>query len=547
MIKKILVGCFFLFALVGFSQEEHAWVFFNSKEDVATYLANPLTMLTQRAIDRRVNQGIAIDEIDVPITPSNISAVTLATGITVKAKSKWLNALHIVGTQADINALASFSFVDHIEYANDALNTGVRLAQPSIVLNRVSNKFASEEVFSTVFDYGSAVNQIQMFNGHKLHEQNFTGSGMLIAVLDAGFPNVDTNPGFHRIRDNNQIKGGYDFVNRNANFYVSNNHGAHVLSDIAGYLDGQFVGTAPDADFYLFVTEDITSETPAEESFWVEAIEEADRLGVDIVNSSLGYSFYDNTAYSYDYNTDLTGSDSFISRGAAIAVSKGMIVVNSAGNYGSYAAWGGRISMPADVETVLSIGAVNASGNYASFSSKGPTSDNRIKPDVTAQGQAAYIINTSGTVVTSSGTSFSSPILAGGVACLWQALPSLTNIQIMKLIKESASIYTSPNYELGYGIPNLELALNNALTVSEFQKDTFSVYPNPTKSVLYLNFPVGIYTAEIDCYDILGKKLFTKQVYAQSNTVSLNDLSSGIYFVKIKSENALATFKIIKE
>lgn len=546
MTKKILFTFILLVAFLGNAQEEHAWVFFNSKENVTTYLANPLSMLTQRAIDRRTNQGVVIDESDVPITPSNIASITAATGITVKAQSKWMNAVHVLGTQADISALTALPIVDHVEYANDALNTGGRWPQSSSI-NRIADKFSSEEAVSTIFDYGSAVNQIQMFNGHKLHEQNFTGSGILMAVLDAGFPNVDTNPGFQRIRDNNQIKGGYDFVNRSTNFYTSHSHGAHVLSDIAGYLDGQFVGTAPDAEFYLFITEDVSSETPAEESYWVEAIEEADRLGVDIVNSSLGYSFYDNSTHSYDYNTDLTGSDSFISRGAAIAFSKGMIVVNSAGNYGSYAAWGGRISMPADVETVLSIGAVDASGTYASFSSKGPTSDNRIKPDVSAQGQTAYIINTSGAVATSNGTSFSSPILAGGVACLWQALPSLTNVQITQLIKESASIYASPNYELGYGIPNLELALNNALTVSEFQKDTFSVYPNPAKELLYLNFPTGIYTAGMDCYDILGKKLFSQQVHAQDNTVSLAQLSSGIYFVKIKSNASTQTFKIIKE
>lgn len=529
-----------------FAQEEHAWVFFNSKENVANYIANPTSMLTDRAIARRTNQGIPIVYSDVPITPSHITTVSNATGITYKAKSKWLNAVHVLGTQADINALSGLSFVDHIEFANDALNAGGRVANEQ-QNNLAVDKWNSPLNQRVAYNYGDATNQIQMFNGHKLHEDDYTGSGIMIAVMDAGFPNVDTNPGFQRIRDNAQIKGGYDFVNRSTNFYTGNSHGANVLSDISGYLDGQFVGTAPDADVYLFITEDVGSETPVEESYWVEAAEEADRLGVDIINTSLGYIRYDNNAYSYDYTTDLDGSNSFITRGAELAFSKGMILVNSAGNSGNDATWDGRVGVPADGPNVLSIGAVNASGNYASFSSRGPTSDNRIKPDVVVQGQAAYIINTSGNVVTTNGTSFSSPILAGGIACLWQALPNKTNAEIVQIVKESASIYSTPNYNLGYGIPNLELALGNALNVAEFQADDFKVYPNPTKSDVTLVFPNGIHQATITIYNILGKKLFEKKLLSGANRLSLSTIASGVYLAKIETDNKTQTIKIIKE
>ncbi len=545
MIQKILFFTLFIFSSFSFSQE-HAWIFFNSKADVANYIANPNLMLTQRAIDRRVNQGIAIDFTDVPVDPAHITTLQNATGITYKTKSKWLNAAHVIGSVADINALATLSFVDHVEFADDSLNPSSKM-QSNVNTGVYTNKFQAEASIQTNFNYGDALNQIQMFNGHKLHEQNFTGAGMVIAVIDAGFPNVDTNPAFQRIRDNNQILGGYDFVNDNANFYGGHWHGAAVLSDIAGYLDGQFIGTAPDASFYLYRSEDASPETPVEESYWVAAAEESDRVGVDVINTSLGYNYFDNTAYNYDYTTDLDGQNAFISRGAAIAFAKGMILVNSAGNSGNDASWGGRITAPGDVATLLTVGAVDASGNYASFSSRGPTSDNRLKPDVVAEGAGVYIVNTSGNVITSSGTSFSSPIMAGGVACLWQALPNFSNAEIVQFVKESASIFNAPTNNLGYGIPNLELALQNALNIQQQETTEFSLYPNPVTTNLSVGFPRGVHQATLELHSILGKRILTVQLQSNANVIDLSALASGVYLAKIMASTGTKVIKIIKE
>ncbi len=543
MIQKILFFAFFISTNISFSQE-HAWVYFNSKADVANYLANPSLMLTTRAIDRRINQGITIDFTDVPVNPNHITALQNATGITYKTKSKWLNAAHVIGSVTDINALSSLPFVADIEFSDNSLNT-----KTSEITNGTSyiNKFQGETEIATLFNYGDALNQIQMFKGDKLHEQNFTGTGIHIAVIDAGFPNVDTNPGFQRIRDNNQILGGYDFVNDNANFYTSHWHGSAVLSDIAGYLDGQFVGTAPDASFYLYISEDTSSETPVEESYWVAAAEEADRVGVDIINTSLGYKTFDNSADNYNYTTDLDGETAFISRGAAVAFSKGMIIINSAGNSGNDTSWGGRITFPADVETVLTVGAVNPSANYASFSSKGPTSDNRLKPDVVAQGAPAYAINTAGTVVMYNGTSFSSPILTGGIACLWQALPNLTNAEIVKFVKESASIFNTPTNTLGYGIPNLELALQNALSVQKSEILELILYPNPAKTTLQLSFPIGIHQATVELYNVLGKKIMQIKVQSSNQIIDITTLATGIYLAKITVKTGVKVVRIIKQ
>ena len=448
MKRKLLTLILFFSFVQLFAQVEDAWVYFNDKPSEATFTNAPLTMLTQRALNRRIRYNISLDYKDIPIEASYVLQVKNTAGITIKARSKWLNALHVQGTQTDINNLLSLSSVEKVEYANKSLNTGGK----SIVKSKKIPKNKNLES-STDFNYGNGANQIEMLNGHVLHQNNFTGEGMQIAIIDAGFPNVDNFSAFQRIRDNNQILGGYDFVNRNSDFYTGYYHGMAVLSTIAGYIDNQFIGTAPDANFYLFISEDSANETPLEESLWVEAAERADSLGVDVINTSLGYTTFDNPNYDHVY-ADMDGKTAFISRGAEIAFSRGMIVVNSAGNDGDKP-WH-YIGAPADAASVLSIGAVNASSVIAGFSSFGPTSDGRIKPDVSAQGASVYIINSAGNIATSNGTSFSSPVLTGVITCLWQTFPNKTNAEITQLVKESAHLFTSPTAQEGYGIPDFK-------------------------------------------------------------------------------------------
>lgn len=427
------------------TQIEIAWVYFKDKPARTSYLANPTTMLSQRSINRRTRQNIPLDAMDVPIEKTYYNQLKNTAGIKIRAKSKWLNALHIEGTKTNINKLKLLSFVVKVEFADKSFNTGrISDAKRS---HHPENKFGS---ITTDFIYGNTLTQIQMLGGETLHQQNFTGSGMYIAVIDAGFPGVNTMSAFSRIRTNNQILGGYDFVNRTTNFYTGSSHGTSVLSTIAGFVENQFVGTAPDASFYLFITEDNTQETPLEESLWVEAAERADSLGVDVINTSLGYFTFDNPKHDYTY-ADMNGNKTFISRGAEIGFSRGMILVNAAGNEGANP-WK-YIIAPADAKSVLSVGAVNASKVIASFSSFGPTSDNRVKPDVLAHGQAVYIINSAGNIATSNGTSFASPVMAGVVACFWQKNPTKTNKEIIQIIKESAHLYNNPSPQYGYGIP----------------------------------------------------------------------------------------------
>lgn len=538
MKTKLLL--FFLFISISVSaQIEDAWVYFNDKPSAAYYLANPLDMLSQRALDRRTTQGIALDIIDVPVEQTYIDQITAATGITVMAKSKWLNALHIRGTQVDIQALTSLGYVNYIDFANHSLNPGGRISNS----NKTTNVSKQLEL-ATTFNYGNSANQIEMLNGHLLHQQNYTGQGKIVAVFDAGFPGVNTAVSFQRLRDNNLILGGYDFPNRNSNFYSGNSHGTNVLSTIGGYVDGQLVGTAPDASFYLFITEDVNSENPVEESYWVEAAEMADSLGVDVINSSLGYSTYDNPNYSYDYS-QRTGLVAFASRGADIAYTRGMICVISAGNSGSSS--NPYISIPADAINVLTIGAVTSTESYATFSSIGPSSDGRIKPDVCAKGQNATVSNSSGGVTTSNGTSFSSPIMAGMVAAFWSAVPNMTNVQIMDFIKQSADQYATPDQFKGYGVPDFQLALTNALSAQSFQSNGLLVYPNPSTEFLFLKSTYTTLNGKLVLYNNLGQQVLQTEISQNDQKISVSNLTSGVYLYEFISNNGILRGKLMKQ
>jgi hypothetical protein len=534
-------SCLFLFIFIttfAFSQEQDAWVYFKDKQDTSFYLGSPLQMLSQRALDRRVNQHIALDSKDIPINLSYINQVKAFVGITVMAKSKWLNALHIRGRQADIKLLTTLAFVSKVDFADKTLLQTGKIEKASKL-----KKVAKYKDSKVEYSYGASENQIQMLNGQLLHQQNYTGSGKIIAVLDGGFPGVDSASPFQRLRSSNQILGGYNFVSRNSNFYSGDSHGTSVLSTMGGYKENSLVGTAPDASYYLFITEDVASENPIEESLWVEAAEKADSLGVDIINSSLGYFEYDNTNYSHSYK-DMNGTTNFISRGAEIAFSRGMLVVVSAGNEGNTIE--PHIGAPADAVSVIAVGAVNAAKNKASFSSVGTSYDLRVKPELMAQGQAVVVSNASGSITTVNGTSFSSPIMAGMVACLWQAHPTKTNQEIRDLLLKSADRFTAPNNQYGYGIPDFGLALSEGVSANPISKTAFLVYPNPTTDLVWVSLSDAEKEGTICVYTVLGKKVLEKKITLQSPILSLKTLEAGVYLYKIESTTVSDTGKIIK-
>ena len=528
---------------IGFSclaQENNALVFLIDKANVDMYLANPLSMLTQEAIDRKNTHATLIDVRDVPVNEEYISTIKNNEGVVVLAKSKWMNSVFVRGSQTDIKNLLTLDFVSVIEFADNTLNLNTVPAERA-------PKFNISDQNRINYNYGNAVNQTEMIAVNRLHQQDFTGDGMRIALMDSGFPNIAKNPAFSALNVENRLLGSYDFVNRQENVEGTGTHGSETLSCMAGYLPDVFVGTAPQASYYLFRTEFAPTENPVEEAWWVEALERADSLGVDVVNTSLGYRNFDNAAYNHSYE-DLDGNTSIAARGANLAFQKGMLLVTSAGN-------GGQtdfktVGTPADSPNVISIGAVDFNGDYAVFSSIGPTVEGRIKPDVVAQGQAAAVVDTTGQIDFVNGTSFSSPIIAGAVTCLWQALPTLNNAEIMQLVRKSGSLYQNPTDEMGYGIPNFESALSDGLFLglqSQLLQKQFKLQANPVDTEVNISFPEGISTATLQFFNLLGQRLMNVELTSSDHDADVSHLPEGLYIAVISGGGTTNSFKVIKK
>src|ERR1700741_396974 len=410
------------------------WVKLTDKNGSPYSISNPSAYLSQRAINRRINQAIGVNSTDLPVNPSYISQIA-ATGATVLKTSKWLNAVVInAGNATILNAVNALPFVQSTS------PVAMHKRSPDPVDASKSNEAASAKTVNTSsYNYGGSFNQVDMLNGVCMHDQGYDGKNMLIAVLDAGFLNANTLNVFDSLWANNQIIGTRDFVVGDTMVFEDFNHGSSVLSCMGGYVPGQLVGTAPKSKYWLCRTEDANSELIIEEDNWVKGAEFADSVGADLINSSLGYTTFDITSQNHVY-ADLTGRVSVASQAATMAARKGMIVCNSAGNDGALS-WQ-YIGVPPDADSILTVGSVDGSGNYSSFSSIGPTADGRIKPDVSAKGSGTTVVSaSSGNITTSSGTSFSSPVLCGMVSCLWQANPTKTNMEIITAIKQSASQY----------------------------------------------------------------------------------------------------------
>ena len=404
----------------------------------------PEAFLSARSAARREKWNIPITEQDFPPNPRYLDALQ-EQGATIHHRSRWLNAATILISEENVVEIASLPFVKKVEYVGFPYKESER-RKPNIKIDSLRSKQLDGQY------YGYGTRQIQWLNGDTLHQLGYTGSGIWLAVLDGGFIGVEESPFFDSLQAEGRLLLSRDFVDGDQEVYESSTHGTRVLSTMGANVPGVMVGTAPGATYACIKTEDTRGEYRIEECHWVAGLEYADSLGADVVNSSLGYTTFNDREMNYNFD-NLDGKSSVASLAADIAFKKGMIVVTSAGNEGT-STWK-HIGIPADARLALSVGAIDFSGERASFSSLGPTADGRIKPDVAAPGAWVTVADPFAFQASiASGTSFASPILAGLVACLWEAFPGKTNEEIVEAIKRSASQAGLPDVELGYGIPN---------------------------------------------------------------------------------------------
>ncbi|MDR0232803.1 MAG: S8 family serine peptidase [Dysgonamonadaceae bacterium] len=499
-------------------------------------IENPLSYLSEKSIERRLRQGIAIDSTDFPIDPLYLEEIK-ATGALIKATSKWVKTVTVyLPDSSAVPALKNLIFVDTLYCVRKG-------SLSPTLLNPEQNEFVVFESpdYSPSADeniYGEGYTQINMLNGILLHDAGFKGKGMSIAVLDIGFQNSDLIPAF----DFDRIKEVKDFTHKSVDpLRITEGHGTTVLSCMLANQQGVMIGTAPEADYYLFKTEVEKEEFPVEEDYWVAAMEYADSIGIDVVNTSLGYSTFDDPSMNHTHE-QLDGHTIPASRAAAMAGNKGMLVFNSAGNEGNKL-WG-KITVPSDAENIITVGAVNAQGVIAAFSSRGPSADGRVKPDLCAMGESATIIGVNGSVSRSSGTSFASPILTGMGACLWQALPHKTSKEIIALMKSVGDRYVNPDFEYGYGIPDVGKAYTENVT------DIFEVAKSNT--LLFFDTITGcLYAKNADCEKV-SLMIFNAQgqLITQDKDVTmpldLNNLNQGVYIAYIRQGDKQAVQKFLK-
>ena len=439
----LLFGCFLLSVMPLQADKSFCFrVYLHDKGETAFALYEPERFLSPEAVERRRLREVFIDETDFPVSERYINELT-AVGVQVVVQSKWMKTVVVESTDSLIvEKLIAMTFVDSVKC--------VWSGEGRLDVEPCPNDttfFVSKDMPDTA-KYGNAEMQIEMLNGIRLHEAGYRGKGMRIAVIDAGFKNVDRIEAFAAL----DLLGTYNATFPRRSVFCEDNHGTKVLSCMAANLIGVMVGTAPEASYLLLKSEDIRGEYLIEEDFWTAAVEYADSVGVDIITTSLGYSEFDSLP---DYYTtdDLNGQTAFVSRTATIAAQKGMLIVASAGNEAN-GSWE-RITFPADVRDVLTVGGVTPDRERSMFSSVGLTADYRIKPDVVALGNNVCVINDAGQMRTNNGTSFSTPIVAGLAACLWQAFPLLKNTELIQLVKETSNQSLQPDALIGYGVPDM--------------------------------------------------------------------------------------------
>ena len=529
----------FLYSSVNKAQavSYYFYVQFTDKNNTPYSLSRPSEYLSGRAIARRNAFGFTCDSTDLPVNATYIQQIKNL-GIPVQSRSKWMNGATVLLTDSSLmSQVRGLSFVKFVEYTGKL--TGPVLAPKQRMAVEVA------------YNYGIASGQINQLNGTGLHAEGYRGKGIVIGVLDAGFMNVDTNHAFDSLRFQGRLLGTKDIINPNPNIFAEDGHGAMVLSTMAGNLPGQFLGTAPDAAYWLIRTEYAATEYKVETDFWCSGIEFADSVGVDVATSSLGYSQFDDPSMNFTY-ADMNGKVSRASRAANLASKKGIVVTVAAGNEGA-SGWH-YISSPSDADGIVTVGAVTSGGTSSSFSSFGPSSDGRVKPEVCATGTSSALVYTGGTTGYGNGTSFATPIMAGMLACLLQKYKAIDTMgdvpTLLNAVFKSSNLYNNPTAQMGYGIPDFLKAERNLKTfdsIRQISKDNFSIGYNQTFNTMNIRFTNGRNPTDttLRIYSMTGRLMMQQALTDVSTYLRTDRLKAGIYAVCILEGGMLETRKVI--
>ena len=519
------------------------WVEFTDKKNTPFCSCRPAEFLSARALDRRARAGIEVVENDLPPSPDYLTALKY-NGLQIHSVSRWLNAAAVIGDSAHAVSLKKLPFVKKVSYLGPHLKYRNPTNRPEKKRKPLATK---PQVEGGGTYWGYAALQNNLMGVPVLHMAGHKGEGIYVAVMDGGFTNVDTLPFFDSLAYHNRLFSAHDFVEHDGAVYEAAQHGTSVLSVMGGYLPDFFVGTAPEATYFLLKTEDTGGEYPVEETNWIAGAEWADSAGVDIINASLGYTAFNDTTLSHNY-LQLDGRTAIGSRGAAIAASKGMIICNSAGNEGD-GSWR-YIGVPADAPGLIAVGAVQHNARRAAFSSVGPTPDGRIKPDLVAPGEEVVTAGNTGIQLSvSSGTSLASPILVGSIASLWSAFPEKTAAEILQAVFASADQANRPDNARGYGMPDMTAAW---FQLAEYVNSRYIFAFNRTKAELRIllpdrKVPSG---ATFVLRDILGNKIKVTQPVLSRHEIStllfrnLDNIPPGHYYVEMSSGNEVVQIAV---
>ncbi|MDR2972405.1 MAG: S8 family peptidase [Bacteroidales bacterium] len=542
--------CFLFFGAVAYGQTPNCYrITFSDKNDSPFSISRPEEFLSERAIAKRERFSIPIIEQDLPVNPQYIDLITnfFTVPTQIISISKWNNSVVIFFFENENYQDIIDEMVDNFSFIESVIPVAAYSWSNKIEIS-IHEQFSQAIVCNSSCDYnyGMSLDNINIHRGHSLHKAGFCGEDMLICVFDAGWNGFNTLSCFQSLYNNGQIWGERDLAPGVNNVYTGHGHGTAVTSEMATEIDGQMVGTAPKANYFFIRSEYPWSEQLVEEDFWAQAAELADSLGADVATASLGYTNFDFPWQNIYTIEDNNGMASIASRAASILTQKGVIVVNSAGNEGNKS-WH-YIGRPADAFNILAVGAVNKDGEVALFSSYGPTSDERVKPDVASVGWNAWVVAENGYIVQTNGTSMAAPIIAGLSACLWQALPQFSSLELMDLIRKYSDQYNNPNDRTGYGIPNFyQCYLDHYIGVRENKVPEFSVFPNPTTGQLVVSSEYRVVSIEI--IDIYGRNLLSHTpLTSQSQTlINISHLTAGVYFLKIYSNRSFEVIKVVKK